>query len=395
MPTPNDTPPNSRLSARIVTWLFCRSRIPNFSITQPNALTVSVIVADATCNHSDGNATVNPSGGTIPYTYNWSNGDSNQSANNLSAGNYSVNVTDANGCSASASAAVDTVSMGVPICMATVDSTSSKNIIVWEKPTANLPIDSFRIYREVSSVFVPVATVPYSSVSTFTDTTVGVNPNTTSYRYEISAIDSCGLESALSLPHKTMHLSVSLANPPASFNLIWNDYIGYSVTNYRILRAINNPTYIAVDSTSFGNTLWSDTATFSATDTVSYIIEVKHPSGCYASIKNPTPFGLNLNSSKSNIYKIMDSTLTFMENKDEDEFIKIYPNPNLGIFTLEISNEWSGGEVKIFNLLGENIYESAIRNNKSEIDLGGYAKGIYHLQLRTGYSVVNKKIIVQ
>jgi len=48
----------------------------------------------------DGEATVTPSGGLTPYTYNWSNGKTTQSINNLSAGSYTVEVTDDNGCPA-------------------------------------------------------------------------------------------------------------------------------------------------------------------------------------------------------------------------------------------------------------------------------------------------------
>jgi len=53
---------------------------------------------------STGSATVSPTNGTGPYSYSWSpSGGTNATANNLSAGNYSVMVTDANGCTASTS----------------------------------------------------------------------------------------------------------------------------------------------------------------------------------------------------------------------------------------------------------------------------------------------------
>ncbi|NDG80148.1 MAG: adhesin, partial [Synechococcaceae bacterium WB8_1B_057] len=39
-------------------------------------------------------------GGTAPYAYNWSNGGTTQDINSLTAGYYSVLVTDANGCTA-------------------------------------------------------------------------------------------------------------------------------------------------------------------------------------------------------------------------------------------------------------------------------------------------------
>ena len=46
----------------------------------------------------DGAATVTPFGGVSPYTYNWDNGDSSSTINNLSAGFYIVYVTDSNDC---------------------------------------------------------------------------------------------------------------------------------------------------------------------------------------------------------------------------------------------------------------------------------------------------------
>ncbi len=49
---------------------------------------------------SDGMAAANPVGGTAPYSYNWSDGQTTSVAVGLSAGNYSVVVTDANGCTA-------------------------------------------------------------------------------------------------------------------------------------------------------------------------------------------------------------------------------------------------------------------------------------------------------
>ncbi|MBK9077114.1 MAG: choice-of-anchor L domain-containing protein [Flavobacteriales bacterium] len=47
----------------------------------------------------DGSITVTPSGGTEPYTYQWSNGATSAMNNGLDAGTYSVIITDANGCS--------------------------------------------------------------------------------------------------------------------------------------------------------------------------------------------------------------------------------------------------------------------------------------------------------
>ena len=48
---------------------------------------------------ADGEATVTPAGGTLPYTITWSNGDTGNSADSLSAGTYLVTILDANLCS--------------------------------------------------------------------------------------------------------------------------------------------------------------------------------------------------------------------------------------------------------------------------------------------------------
>ncbi len=79
-----------------------------FNINQPSPIVLnSGIINDVTCNGgNNGSAEVIANGATPGYTYLWSNGDNSPIANNLVAGNYSVTVTDANGCSAQMNAVV-------------------------------------------------------------------------------------------------------------------------------------------------------------------------------------------------------------------------------------------------------------------------------------------------
>jgi len=90
------------------------SFIQNVTITDPDLLTVSTSGVAANCNGScDGQATATPTGGTGPYTYSWSNGGGvTPTVTALCAGNYTVIVTDANGCTASSTV---TIGDGVPI----------------------------------------------------------------------------------------------------------------------------------------------------------------------------------------------------------------------------------------------------------------------------------------
>jgi len=74
-------------------------------ITEPNAITASVGVDNnVSCNGlSDGGATVLAQGGTLPFSYNWDNGETTVSAVQLNAGTHILSITDANGCLTTAS----------------------------------------------------------------------------------------------------------------------------------------------------------------------------------------------------------------------------------------------------------------------------------------------------
>jgi gliding motility-associated-like protein len=68
-------------------------------ITQPPAMSSTVSSTPAQCGSNNGTATVTVTGGVLPYTYFWSpSGGTSSNATGLPGGNYTVTVTDANGC---------------------------------------------------------------------------------------------------------------------------------------------------------------------------------------------------------------------------------------------------------------------------------------------------------
>ncbi|MBI2967297.1 MAG: N-acetylmuramoyl-L-alanine amidase [Bacteroidetes bacterium] len=79
----------------------------NVLVTEPSPLTISFSITDASCNgSSDGSVNAAAGGGTPSYSWSWSNNDTVAFIQQLSPGNYTVTVTDFNGCNLSAVAAV-------------------------------------------------------------------------------------------------------------------------------------------------------------------------------------------------------------------------------------------------------------------------------------------------
>jgi len=266
------------------------------TITEPNAINIVLSITDASCNIADGSISADVSGGLSPYVYNWSSGGTTSNEAALFGGNYSLQIADSNGCLDSANATVPISAIIQEICIVTVDSTSTKNEIVWEKPVVS-NIDSFKIYRDILGVYTWVGSNPYLVESFFVDSTNNINPKITSYRYKISVLDACGNESLMSNYHETMHLQITYNGGIAQ--LSWDPYEGFdtSTFNYTILRdSMGTGIYDSIGSVTNNNTTYND---INSPLNADYLVEVVHPfGGCTADkIKN-------YNSSKSNTSSI-------------------------------------------------------------------------------------------
>ncbi len=103
--TPNvgTTPTVSGLSAGSYTVIVtddlgCTST-DTYTVTEPDALLIGETVTNVTCDASLGSITTGVTGGNGPYSYEWTpNGETTSGLTDLVAGNYGLEVTDANGC---------------------------------------------------------------------------------------------------------------------------------------------------------------------------------------------------------------------------------------------------------------------------------------------------------
>ncbi len=77
----------------------CQTATQTVTLTTPDSLTVITNTTPTSCPFGqDGQVSIELSGGTSPYQYSWNDGSTVASSNVLTAGNYTVSISDANAC---------------------------------------------------------------------------------------------------------------------------------------------------------------------------------------------------------------------------------------------------------------------------------------------------------
>lgn len=105
---------------------------------------------DISCaGENDGAATVTPMAGQAPFTFQWSNGATTSSAQNLTAGIYSVTVTDVSGCSGTASVTLSEPLPVTPTLRAENPTCQSAGAISVENVTGGFGPYTVRLVQEI------------------------------------------------------------------------------------------------------------------------------------------------------------------------------------------------------------------------------------------------------
>ena len=94
-------------------------------VTQSAAMTASTTTTNTTCGASTGSVTLTVSNGATPYTFSWSNGATTQNLTAVGGNTYNVTITDAAGCTTTASGNV--AQTGAPTVSVTAVQISCNN----------------------------------------------------------------------------------------------------------------------------------------------------------------------------------------------------------------------------------------------------------------------------
>ena len=241
----------------------------SFTITEPNILSIKTITTNVNCKGgNNGSATVNATGGTGNYNYLWSpSGGNNATATGLTAGNYSVLITDTNGCSTTENIVINepsilvaTVTQNNVTCPGKTDGSASLTVnggtgsytYTW-LPSGGTNATATGLAAGDYSVIITDANgcqlTKLITISTTPDTTAPVPdaanlPEITDYCAVLSAqipvptaTDNCaGIINATTI-------SPLNYTTPGSYNIIWsfNDGNGNISTQNQIVKVLATP----------------------------------------------------------------------------------------------------------------------------------------------------------
>ncbi|WP_343635110.1 T9SS type A sorting domain-containing protein [Fluviicola sp.] len=364
-------------------------------LSEDNSADISGQVIPAGCGDDDGKIFTNVwvwSGDPIQSIV-WSNGATTQNLLDVPAANYVCTLTVANtGCRAIKGWDIPVVKpLRQDICIITVDSLTTSNLIVWEK-TQTVGIDHYNIYRETSvqGEYVLIDTVNFDNISLFND--VIASPSERSWSYKISAVNVCGTESPLSIPHRTIHLDL-LDLGSNSVQVNWNAYEGTTAfTDYIVWRYTTADGWVAADTVPNTTLTFTDGVDY-ATPGLDYLVEFELTTPCSAEKAQ------DFNTVRSNRER---GQLTAGEGVDGASSngigenylnsIGMYPNPTTDKLTfVQDGNE--NVTYTVLSLSGQLMQTSQSSQSNTVLDMSQLNAGVYLVELKLNDIKIIKRVV--
>jgi len=96
-------------------------------------------------------------------------------------------------------------------------------------------------------------------------------------------------------------------------------------------------------------------------------------------------------------FEVLCSICTGIDEETLESEVQIFPNPNKGMFNLNIGSGLGKVHVTMLNLLNEVIYENEIEASIEKtlpVDVSKLSKGIYLINFKAGDTEINRKVVI-
>ncbi len=409
-------------------------------ITEPIVLNTSTVVSpQLDCNgDATGYVDLSVTGGIEPYTYNWSNGASEQDIAGVIADTYDVTVTDANSCETTDNATVtDSPAILIDITLDNVVTCYGYNDAQLTAAASGGAGGFSYLWDDPGSQATSVADDLPAGYFTVTVTDANLCEETNSYNVtqpgDINIVTDVYDITCNNEDDGSVLLNVSGGTP--IFDYFWTTTTGsgHVVTDknqsglsegryyFTATDAYNcefedsvdivNPPIITIDSENAtdasGSTVADGSITVSATGgtgVLDYTLKPDNTTNSTGVFNSLLPGDYTVEVTDDNTCGPVISSTLSVDSPDgivdyfSEEKIRIYPNPVSN--RLFLKTEYKGDfTVQLVNASGSIIYTKNVRlvgeENRMEVDITKYPKGIYFVRLYNKEVSINRKIIIQ
>jgi hypothetical protein len=338
----------------------------NITITAPVHLATAETITKPTCfEGSDATIVLTSSGGQAPYTYLWNTGEKSNNLSNASAKVYSVAVTDFKGC--------------------VIDKTYT---------IENPPKDVINLGEDVTLCF---------------DQSLTINSTIADDKAKYAWTSTKGFKS---------DKPIITVSEPAEYTLVVTNRLGCTATD--MLKISKQETAIsaefAVSSQVFVNEKF---IIVDISNPIADGIEWSLPAEATVVSKNKDfaelsfskvgEYELTLNTKKGNCTATQTKKIVVIEGEyvDPDSTdlkkkfdLKIYPNPSIGIFTVDVTlDKIMPAHIKVYNLNNNAIIDSKYEEGKDaytfNFSLSGLTSGVYFVLVESQQGNQLRKIIIK
>lgn len=366
---------------------------------------VSIIGLSALCQNEQGSLTAIGEGAFL-----WSTGDTSSSITINLPGYYQVQMTDPNGCVASASQNVSSLSSPTVIINGANDMCENDTISL-SVLCANASSFSWNT-GEISTVIEvsPSVTTSYTVTAISPDNcitqqsyTVNVHP---AYQIEVFA------EICQGHPYSGQGFIIPVQQEAGLFTFTRNLQTAYGCDSVRVLQLTVNPVPVITGSIS-GNGIVSTPGNYV------YMIDPVENATSYEWILSNPNWSLSYNqtiaqvsilypgSATLSVYALnscgqslpMTIQITYSTGVDDVEMsaVQVFPNPTTGVVNVQCVNHemMDKSEIQLFDMYGrllDVVETNASSSQPFQIDLSSYASGIYLLKLRNSQNAIESTV---
>ena len=311
--------------------------------------------------------------------YSWSTGSTTPTIDVSTDGNYSVLVTDVNGCTGSDAVNIAFLFPPTPsIEVVTVETDPASPLYGNNKPTWEtnlLNVDSVVIWRETTTNNYEVVGAATYSDGAYTD---NVSSKFRAWGYKIQFKDTCGNLSTLSLYHKTSKVSINYS--VGGYTVAWTLYeieggakpiiiSKYEIYTGEFLNALSYLDYVPSPQDVYGP--------FAFTDSLVVVAAVITTT----SKSEITAFSYPITAADTAASVGEENMLNF----------DLYPNPSNGVFTISAEGKYI---VSVYNSSVELIFSEEM-TDKKQFSLNT-VPGLYLIRITDQYGTAGtKKVIIQ